>query len=154
MIWQLSVAMEWSQRLCLCRVLMQKVAKEYMSTMKAAAVQARLKAGQAPIKGATPSTISSPEIIKHCFAARDGRLLGLLVSPRSPLMVQTTLPQLPCPSSGLPPLPHCLTPRCSVSAPRPHPFPPMMPHSGLLVGPGCLLWTNASSAVLHDFLAL
>ena len=63
---------------------MQKVAKEYMSTMKVAAVQARLKAGQAPIKGATPSTISSPEIIKQCFAARDGRLLGLLVSPHHP----------------------------------------------------------------------
>ena len=65
---------------------MQKVAKEYMSTAKAAAVQARLKAGQAPIKGATPSTISTPEVIKHCFAARDGRLLGLLVSSPLPLM--------------------------------------------------------------------
>ena len=73
--------------MCACRVLMQKVAKEYMSTMKAAAVQARLKAGQAPIKGATPSTISTPEVIKHCFAARDGRLLGLLVSSHLPLMV-------------------------------------------------------------------
>ncbi|KAL3161452.1 hypothetical protein ABBQ32_010335 [Trebouxia sp. C0010 RCD-2024] len=59
------------------RVLMQKVAKEYMSTMKAAAVQARLKAGQTPLK-ATPSTISSPDVIQQCFAARDGRLLGLL----------------------------------------------------------------------------
>lgn len=63
---------------------MQKVAKEYMSTMKAAAVQARLKAGQTPIK-ATPSTISSPDIIKHCFAARDGCLLGQLVSTQSTL---------------------------------------------------------------------
>ena len=62
-----------------CRVLMQKVAKEYMSTMKAAAVQGRLKAGQAPIK-ATAATICSPDIIQQCFAARDGRLLGLLVS--------------------------------------------------------------------------
>ena len=58
---------------------MQKVAKEYMSTMKAAAVQARLKAGQTPLK-ATPATISSPDVIQQCFAARDGRLLGLLVS--------------------------------------------------------------------------
>lgn len=57
---------------------MQKVAKEYMSTMKAAAVQARLKAGQSPMK-ATATTIASPDIIKQCFAARDGRLLGLLV---------------------------------------------------------------------------
>ena len=76
---------------------MQKVAKEYMSTMKAAAVQARLKAGQAPIKAATPSTISSPEIIKHCFAARDGRLLGLLVSPHSPLMLSPRPPPPPPP---------------------------------------------------------
>ncbi len=61
-----------------CRVLMQKVAKEYMTTMKAAAVQARLKAGQSPIK-ATATTICQPDLIQQCFAARDGRLLGLLV---------------------------------------------------------------------------
>ncbi len=60
-----------------CRVLMQKVAKEYMTTMKAAAVQARLKAGQSPIK-ATATTICQPDLIQQCFAARDGRLLGLL----------------------------------------------------------------------------
>lgn len=66
---------------------MQKVAKEYMTTMKDAAVQARLKAGQAPIKGATPSTISTPDVIQQCFAARDGRLLGLLVRPDSCLGV-------------------------------------------------------------------
>ena len=61
-----------------CRVLMQKVAKEYMTTMKAAAVQARLKAGQSPIN-ATATTICQPDLIQQCFAARDGRLLGLLV---------------------------------------------------------------------------
>lgn len=59
------------------RVLMQKVAKEYMTTMKAAAVQARLQCGQSPIR-ATASTICQPDVIQHCFAARDGRLLGLL----------------------------------------------------------------------------
>ena len=62
-----------------CRVLMQKVAKEYMTTMKSAAVQARLKAGQSPIK-ATATSICQPDLIQQCFAARDGRLLGLLVS--------------------------------------------------------------------------
>jgi len=61
-----------------CRVLMQKVAKEYMTTMKSAAVHARLKAGQSPIK-ATATTICQPDLIQQCFAARDGRLLGLLV---------------------------------------------------------------------------
>ncbi|DBA83512.1 hypothetical protein WJX79_008785 [Trebouxia sp. C0005] len=59
------------------RVLMQKVAKEYMTTMKMAAVQARLQAGQSPIK-ATATTICQPDLIQQCFAARDGRLLGLL----------------------------------------------------------------------------
>lgn len=59
------------------RVLMQKVAKEYMTTMKSAAVQARLKAGQSPIK-ATATSICQPDLIQQCFAARDGRLLGLL----------------------------------------------------------------------------
>ncbi len=57
---------------------MQKVAKEYMTTMKTAAVQARLKAGQNPIS-ATATTICQPDLIQQCFAARDGRLLGLLV---------------------------------------------------------------------------
>ena len=57
---------------------MQKVAKEYMTTMKAAAVQARLKAGQSPIE-ATAGSICQPDMIQQCFAARDGRLLGLLV---------------------------------------------------------------------------
>ena len=72
---------------------MQKVAKEYTTTMKAAAVQARLKAGQSPIK-ATASSISQPDIIQQCFAARDGRLLGLLVS--LPCLVHMQLVVLLC----------------------------------------------------------
>ena len=58
---------------------MQKVAKEYMTTMRSPAVQARLKAGQTPLK-ASASSLGQADSIRQCFAARDGRLLGLLVS--------------------------------------------------------------------------
>lgn len=73
-----------------CRVLMQKVAKEYMTTMKAAAVQARLQCGQSPIR-ATPTSICQPDVIQQCFAARDGRLLGLLVGLAALSMCVTML---------------------------------------------------------------
>lgn len=63
----------------MCRVLMQKVAKEYMTTMRSPAVQARLKAGQTAIR-ASPTSLTQPEVIQHCFAARDGRLLGTLAN--------------------------------------------------------------------------
>lgn len=61
---------------------MQKVAKEYMTTMRSAAVQARLKAGQTPIT-ASPHSLTQPEVIQQCFAARDGRLLGTLAKKMS-----------------------------------------------------------------------
>lgn len=58
---------------------MQKVAKEYMTTMRSPAVQARLKAGQSPITAA-PDSLTQPEVVQQCFAARDGRLLGMLAA--------------------------------------------------------------------------
>ena len=77
----------------LCRVLMQKVAKEYMTTMRSPAVQARLKAGQTPLK-ASASSLAQADTIRQCFAARDGRLLGLLVSNRA--AADSCIPSMLC----------------------------------------------------------
>ncbi|CAL5220325.1 g2316 [Coccomyxa viridis] len=61
------------------RVLMQKVAKEYMSMMKTPVVRARLEAG------ARPPTLSGSQLrdlqaLRGVFVAREGRLLGQLAA--------------------------------------------------------------------------
>ncbi|KAK9829677.1 hypothetical protein WJX72_007299 [[Myrmecia] bisecta] len=62
------------------RVLMQKVAKEYLFTVGSPRVRARIQAGQQPLTNISGNQLRDFEVLRRIYVAREGRLLGQLAA--------------------------------------------------------------------------